>query len=420
MKLVPEELIKLKVKELRDLAKDLPIEKISLLNKEELCYKILVENALINGEIFGYGTLEVLPDGYGFLRESSLEKDIYISASQVKKFLLRNGDVVLGEIRTPTPEEKNYALKKLVLVNGKELDVIMNRVQFDDLVPYYPTKQVLQETSEKDNVAGRIIDLMAPIGLGQRGLIIAPPKAGKTMLISQLANNIIANYGDEIEIWILLIDERPEEVTDIKESVHGATVYASTFDEDPRNHIKVTEEVMDKAKRLVEDGKDVFILMDSLTRLARAYNIVMPSSGKLISGGIDPMALYAPKRFFGSARNIRKGGSLTIIATALVDTGSRMDDVIYEEFKGTGNMEIHLDRSLAELRIFPAIDVLRSGTRKEELLIEGKKLDAIWGIRRYLAKLDKAEAAKRLIDRIKAFKTNDELIDKYLQGGNDV
>lgn len=420
MKLVPEELIKLKVKELRDLAKDLPIEKISLLNKEELCYRILVENALINGEIFGYGTLEVLPDGYGFLRESSLEKDIYISASQVKKFLLRNGDVVLGEIRTPTPEEKNYALKKLVLVNGKELDVIMNRVQFDDLVPYYPTKQVLQETSEKDNVAGRIIDLMAPIGLGQRGLIIAPPKAGKTMLISQLANNIIANYGDEIEIWILLIDERPEEVTDIKESVHGATVYASTFDEDPRNHIKVTEEVMDKAKRLVEDGKDVFILMDSLTRLARAYNIVMPSSGKLISGGIDPMALYAPKRFFGSARNIRKGGSLTIIATALVDTGSRMDDVIYEEFKGTGNMEIHLDRSLAELRIFPAIDVLRSGTRKEELLIEGKKLDAIWGIRRYLAKLDKAEAAKRLIDRIKAFKTNDELIDKYLQGGNDV
>lgn len=420
MKLVPEEIIKLKVKELRELAKDLPIEKISLLNKEELCYKVLVENALINGEIFGYGTLEILPDGYGFLRESSLEKDIYISASQVKKFLLRNGDVVLGEIRTPTPEEKNYALKKLILVNGKELDVIMNRVQFDDLVPYYPTKQVKQETSDKDNVAGRIIDLMAPIGLGQRGLIIAPPKAGKTMLISQLANNIIENYGEEIEIWILLIDERPEEVTDIKESVHGATVYASTFDEDPRNHIKVTEEVIEKAKRLVEDGKDVFILMDSLTRLARAYNIVMPSSGKLISGGIDPVALYAPKRFFGSARNIKKGGSLTIIATALVDTGSRMDDVIYEEFKGTGNMEIHLDRSLAELRIFPAIDILRSGTRKEELLIDNKKLETIWGIRRYLAKLDKAEAAKKLIDRIKSFKTNDELMDKYLQGGNDV
>ena len=419
MKLIPEEIIKLKVKELRELAKDLPIEKVSLLNKEELCYKILVESALINGEIFGYGVLEILPDGYGFLRESSLEKDIYISASQVKKFLLRTGDVVLGEIRTPTPEEKNYALKRVILVNGKELDVVMNRVQFDDLVPYYPTKQVIQETTEKENIAGRIIDLMTPIGLGQRGLIIAPPKAGKTMLISQLANNIIANYRDEIEMWILLIDERPEEVTDIKESVHGATVFASTFDEDPRNHIKVTEEVIEKAKRLVEDGKDVFILMDSLTRLARAYNIVMPSSGKLISGGIDPVALYAPKRFFGSARNIRKGGSLTIIATALVDTGSRMDDVIYEEFKGTGNMEIHLDRSLAELRIFPAIDVLRSGTRKEDLLIESKRLDVIWEMRRYLAKLDKATAAKRLIDIIKGSKSNEELIDKHLQGANN-
>ena len=420
MKLIPEEIIKLKVKELRELAKDLPIEKVSLLNKEELCYKILVESALINGEIFGYGVLEILPDGYGFLRESSLEKDIYISASQVKKFLLRTGDVVLGEIRTPTPEEKNYALKRVILVNGKELDVVMNRVQFDDLVPYYPTKQVIQETTEKENIAGRIIDLMTPIGLGQRGLIIAPPKAGKTMLISQLANNIIANYRDEIEMWILLIDERPEEVTDIKESVHGATVFASTFDEDPRNHIKVTEEVIEKAKRLVEDGKDVFILMDRLSRLARAYNIVMPSSGKLISGGIDPVALYAPKRFFGSARNIRKGGSLTIIATALVDTGSRMDDVIYEEFKGTGNMEIHLDRSLAELRIFPAIDVLRSGTRKEDLLIESKRLDVIWEMRRYLAKLDKATAAKRLIDIIKGSKSNEELIDKHLQGGNNV
>ena len=420
MKLIPEEIIKLKVKELRELAKDLPIEKVSLLNKEELCYKILVESALINGEIFGYGVLEILPDGYGFLRESSLEKDIYISASQVKKFLLRTGDVVLGEIRTKKKKKKNYALKRVILVNGKELDVVMNRVQFDDLVPYYPTKQVIQETTEKENIAGRIIDLMTPIGLGQRGLIIAPPKAGKTMLISQLANNIIANYRDEIEMWILLIDERPEEVTDIKESVHGATVFASTFDEDPRNHIKVTEEVIEKAKRLVEDGKDVFILMDSLTRLARAYNIIMPSSGKLISGGIDPVALYAPKRFFGSARNIRKGGSLTIIATALVDTGSRMDDVIYEEFKGTGNMEIHLDRSLAELRIFPAIDVLRSGTRKEDLLIESKRLDVIWEMRRYLAKLDKATAAKRLIDIIKGSKSNEELIDKHLQGGNNV
>lgn len=420
MNIIPEELIKLKIKELKDIAKQLGVEKISLLNKEDLCYKILIENALVNGEIFGHGVLEVLPDGYGFLRESSLEKDIYISASQVKKFLLRTGDVVLGEIRTPTPEEKNYALKKLVLVNGKELDQVINRVQFDDLIAYYPTKQVIQETKETANIAGRMIDLIAPIGLGQRGLIVAPPKAGKTMLITQLANNIVANYGSEIEVWVLLIDERPEEVTDIKESVHGVTVFASTFDEDPRNHIKVTEEVMEKAKRLVEDGKDVFILMDSLTRLARAYNIVMPSSGKLISGGIDPVALYAPKRFFGSARNIKNGGSLTIVATALVETGSRMDDVIYEEFKGTGNMDIHLDRSLAELRIYPAIDILRSGTRKEDLLIEEKKLEAIWGIRRYLSKLDKASASRKLIDTIKTCKTNDELIARYIQGGNNV
>lgn len=419
MKLNPEEISKLKVKELKEKAKELKIEKISLLNKEELCYKIISESALIDGNITGYGTLEVLPDGYGFLRETSLEKDIYISASQIKKFLLRTGDTVLGEIRTPTPEEKNYALKKLLLVNGKNLETVQKRVVFDDLIPYYPTKQVIQETEEKDNIAGRIIDLVSPIGLGQRGLIVAPPKAGKTMLISQIANNIIANYED-IEVWILLIDERPEEVTDIKETVHGAKVYSSTFDEDPRNHVKVTEEVLEKARRLVEDGKDVFILMDSLTRLARAYNIVMPSSGKLISGGIDPVALYQPKKFFGSARNIKNGGSLTIVATALVDTGSRMDDVIYEEFKGTGNMDLHLDRNLAELRIYPAIDLQRSGTRKEELLIDKKSLEAIWEIRRYLSKFDKAMASKKLIDTIKSCKTNKELIERYLKGGNNV
>lgn len=416
MKLIPEEIIKLKVKELRELAKDLPIEKVSLLNKEELCYKILVESALINGEIFGYGVLEILPDGYGFLRESSLEKDIYISASQVKKFLLRTGDVVLGEIRTPTPEEKNYALKRVILVNGKELDVVMNRVQFDDLVPYYPTKQVIQETTEKENIAGRIIDLMTPIGLGQRGLIIAPPKAGKTMLISQLANNIIANYRDEIEMWILLIDERPEEVTDIKENVKEAEVFSSTFDEDPQNHIKVTETLLERAKRAVEDGKHILILMDSITRLARAYNIIVPSSGKLLSGGIDPAAIYIPKKFFGAARNIKKGGSLTIIATALVDTGSKMDDLVYEEFKGTGNMEIHLDRNLAELRIYPAIDVKRSGTRKEELLIDSEKLNAIWKIRSMLSREPQAEAAKKLIELINKTQNNEELLKMIIKG----
>lgn len=418
MKLNPEEISKLKVKELKDLAKELKIEKISLLNKEELCYKIISENALIDGEIIGYGTLEVLPDGYGFLRNTSLEKDIYVSASQIKKFLLRTGDSVLGEIRTPTPEEKNYALKKLLLANGKSLEYTIKRVVFDDLVPYYPTKLVKQETGEKDNVAGRIIDLIAPIGLGQRGMIVAPPKAGKTMLISQIANSVIKNY-DDVEVWIVLIDERPEEVTDIKETVLDAEVFASTFDDDPRNHVKVTEEILEKAKRLVEDGKNIFILMDSLTRLARAYNIVMPSSGKLISGGIDPVALYQPKKFFGSARNIKDGGSLTIIATALVDTGSRMDDVIYEEFKGTGNMELHLDRGLAELRIYPAIDIQRSGTRREELLIESEKLEAIWNIRRYLAKFDKASASKKLIDTIKACGTNEELIDLYIKGGHN-
>lgn len=419
MKLNLEEVSKLKLKEIKELAKELKIEKISSLNKEELCYKVISENALIYGEIIGYGTLEVLPDGYGFLRNSSLEKDIYVSASQIKKFLLRTGDTILGEIRTPTPEEKNYALKRLLLANGKDLEHTINRVVFDDLIPYYPTVLVKQETSEKDNIAGRMIDLISPIGLGQRGLIVAPPKAGKTMLISQIANNVIKNY-DDIEVWILLIDERPEEVTDIKETVLEAEVFASTFDDDPRNHIKVTEEILEKARRLVEDGKNIFILMDSLTRLARAYNTVMPSSGKLISGGIDPVALYQPKKFFGSARNIKKGGSLTIIATALVDTGSRMDDVIYEEFKGTGNMELHLDRGLAELRIYPAIDIQRSGTRREELLIENQTLEAIWSIRRYLAKMDKASASKKLIDTIKSCKTNEDLIELYLRGGNNV
>lgn len=419
MKLNIEEVSQLKLKELKELAKELKIEKISSLNKEELCYKVISENSLIHGEIIGYGTLEVLPDGYGFLRDSSLEKDIYVSASQIKKFLLRTGDTILGEIRTPTPEEKNYALKRLFLANGKDLEHTINRVVFDDLIPYYPTVLVKQETDEKDNIAGRMIDLISPIGLGQRGLIVAPPKAGKTMLISQIANNVIKNY-DDVEVWILLIDERPEEVTDIKESVLDAEVFASTFDEDPRNHIKVTEEILERARRLVEDGKNIFILMDSLTRLARAYNTVMPSSGKLISGGIDPVALYQPKKFFGSARNIKKGGSLTIIATALVDTGSRMDDVVYEEFKGTGNMEIHLDRGLAELRIYPAIDIQRSGTRKEELLIENKSLEAIWNIRRYLAKMDKASASKKLIDTIKSCKSNEALIELYLRGGNNV
>ena len=361
-----------------------------------------------------WGSLEVLPDGYGFLRNTSVEKDVYVSASQVRKFKLRTEDIVVGEVREPSGDEKNYALRRVLLVNSGTLEAAESRVPFEDLVPAYPTERFILETDRK-NVSGRIIDLVAPIGKGQRALIIAPPKAGKTMLISSIANSMI-EQNKEAEVWILLIDERPEEVTDIKESVIGAQVFASTFDEDPRNHIKVTEMILERAKRKVENGEDIVILMDSLTRLARAYNIVIPSSGKLISGGIDPTALYYPKNFFGTARNIRKGGSLTIIATVLVDTGSKMDDIIYEEFKSTGNCDIHLDRNLAELRIFPAIDIQRSGTRKEELLIPKNELESIWSIRRYLAQYDRATASRKLIDTILNTESNKKLLEFYEKG----
>ena len=314
-------------------------------------------------------------------------------------------------MREPVGTERNYAMRKILLVNDGSIEKAEERIPFDELVPAYPDEILELETGPKD-ISGRIIDLIAPIGKGQRGLIVAPPKAGKTVLISSIANSIITKHKD-VEVWILLIDERPEEVTDIKENVTGAEVYSSTFDEDPKNHRKVTEDIRDRAKRKLEDGENVVILMDSLTRLARAYNIVVPSSGKLISGGIDPTALYYPKKFFGSARNIRGGGSLTIIATALIDTGSKMDDIIYEEFKGTGNMEIHLDRGLAQLRIYPAIDIQKSGTRKEELLIGEKKLKLVWEIRRYLSQLDKATAAKQLIDKIASTKSNDALVKSF-------
>jgi len=409
-----DKLNSLLLKELREIAKQLKIEDAYKYKKSELIEMLKKHFENSPGHTLAWGTIDVMADGYGFLRETSVEKDIYVSASQVRRFKLRTGDLVYGEVREPVDTEKNYALKMLLLINGSDIEKSQNRVPFDELTPSYPTEQLTMENSSK-NISGRILDIIAPIGKGQRGLIVAPPKAGKTMLISNLANSIVEN-NKEVEVWILLIDERPEEVTDIKETVSGAVVYSSTFDEDPKNHVKVTEMVLEKAKRKLEDGKDIVILMDSLTRLARAYNIVMPSSGKLISGGIDPTALYYPKKFFGSARNIRKGGSLTIIATALVDTGSRMDDVIYEEFKGTGNMDIHLDRNLAELRIYPAIDIKRSGTRKEDLLIEGKKLDIIWNIRRYLSKFDNATASKKLIDTIKKTKSNEELIKFYSDG----
>lgn len=412
-----DRLDKFLLKELLEIGKQLGLAIKAGIKKNEL--KELIEKDIESKENtdIAWGTLEVLPDGYGFLRGTSVEKDIYVSASQVRKFKLRTEDRVVGEVREPSGDEKNYALKKVLLVNDGTLEAAEARVPFEELIPAYPTEKFILETDSK-NISGRIIDLIVPIGRGQRALIIAPPKAGKTMLISNLANSIMKTSKDA-EVWILLIDERPEEVTDIKENVIGAQVFASTFDEDPKNHIKVTESILERAKRKVENGENIVILMDSLTRLARAYNIVIPSSGKLISGGIDPTALYYPKNFFGTARNIRGGGSLTIIATVLVDTGSKMDDIIYEEFKSTGNCDIHLDRNLAELRLFPAIDIQRSGTRKEELLIPKKELESIWKIRRHLAKFDKAESLKRLVDTLKSTQSNKSMLEQFEKGVGD-
>lgn len=412
-----DRLDKFLLKELLEIAKQLGLTIKSGIKKNEI--KELIEKDIESkeGTDIAWGVLEVLPDGYGFLRGTSVEKDIYVSASQVRKFKLRTEDRVVGEVREPSGDERNYALKKVLLVNDGTLEAAESRVPFEELIPAYPTEKFTLETDSK-NISGRIIDLIAPIGRGQRALIIAPPKAGKTMLISSLANSIMQTSKD-VEVWILLIDERPEEVTDIKETVIGAQVFASTFDEDPKNHIKVTESILERAKRKVENGENIVILMDSLTRLARAYNIVIPSSGKLISGGIDPTALYYPKNFFGTARNIRGGGSLTIIATVLVDTGSKMDDIIYEEFKSTGNCDIHLDRNLAELRLFPAIDIQRSGTRKEDLLIPKKELEAIWKIRRHLSKFDKAESLKRLVDTLKSTQSNKSMLEQFEKGVKD-
>ena len=396
-----DRLDKFLLKELLEIGKQLGLAIKAGIKKNEL--KELIEKDIESKENtdIAWGTLEVLPDGYGFLRGTSVEKDIYVSASQVRKFKLRTEDRVVGEVREPSGDEKNYALKKVLLVNDGTLEAAEARVPFEELIPAYPTEKFILETDSK-NISGRIIDLIAPIGRGQRALIIAPPKAGKTMLISNLANSIMKTSKDA-EVWILLIDERPEEVTDIKENVIGAQVFASTFDEDPKNHIKVTESILERAKRKVENGE----------------NIVIPSSGKLISGGIDPTALYYPKNFFGTARNIRGGGSLTIIATVLVDTGSKMDDIIYEEFKSTGNCDIHLDRNLAELRLFPAIDIQRSGTRKEELLIPKKELESIWKIRRHLAKFDKAESLKRLVDTLKSTQSNKSMLEQFEKGVGD-
>lgn len=398
------------LKELYALAREYKVSYYSKLTKKELIFAILKARAEQEGYFFMEGVLEIIQsEGFGFLRPinySPSSEDIYISASQIRRFDLRNGDKVSGKVRPPKENERYYGLLHVEAVNGQNPETAKERVHFPALTPLYPNRQIILETAP-EKLSTRIMDLITPVGFGQRGLIVAPPKAGKTMLLKEIANSITVNHPDA-ELIVLLIDERPEEVTDIERSVH-ADVVSSTFDEVPENHIKVAELVLERAMRLVEHKRDVVILMDSITRLARAYNLVIPPSGRTLSGGIDPAAFHRPKRFFGAARNIEEGGSLTILATALVDTGSRMDDVIYEEFKGTGNMELHLDRSLAEKRVFPAIDIRRSGTRKEELLLSKDHLEVLWAIRKSMS--DSPDFVEKFLQKLKQSKTNDEFVE---------
>lgn len=408
--------------ELRKIAKDLNVKSPTIYKKAELIELIvqkqlekLKEDKLKQIEVLAEpdlaeGVLEVLPDGYGFLRSSNYlpgPNDIYVSPSQIRKFNLKTGDLITGKTRAAKEGEKYQALLYVEAVNGDVPEVAARRPNFDDLTPIYPDKRLTLEHSPTD-LSTRIIDLIAPIGMGQRGLIVAPPKAGKTILLQKIANSITKNYPD-IEVIVLLIDERPEEVTDMQRHIKGDVIY-STFDELPDHHIRVAEMVLERAMRLVEQKKNVVILLDSITRLARAYNLTIPPTGRTLSGGLDPGALHKPKRFFGAARNIEEGGSLTILATALVETGSRMDDVIYEEFKGTGNMELHLDRKLSERRIFPAIDIHRSGTRREELLLSQEELEAVWYIRKALSSGQTSEITENLINSLIMTKTNAEFI----------
>ena len=402
-----------KIVELNELAKDLKIDGFSDLRKQELIFKILEAQTEKDGLTFSKGVLEVLPDGYGFLRSSDYNylpspDDIYVSPSQIKKFSLRTGDFVSGQVRPPKEGERFFALLRVEAVNGIEPNKVRGRTLFDNLTPVYPTKK-LELESAPGEYSMRVMDLLAPIGKGQRGLIVSPPKTGKTILLQKIANSVARN-NPEVHIIVLLIDERPEEVTDMERSVQG-DVISSTFDEPPERHVQVANMVIEKAKRLVEANEDVVILLDSITRLARAHNIVVPHSGRILSGGVDSNALHKPKRFFGAARNIEDGGSLTIIATALIDTGSRMDDVIFEEFKGTGNMELVLDRNLSDRRIFPAMDVNRSGTRKEELLIKEDDLAKLWILRKILSPLSSIEAMEFLLDKMRGTKNNKEFIN---------
>lgn len=409
----------LKLTELYKLAREHDISNYGQLKKRELIFAILKAQAEKDGFLFMEGILDILEEGYGFLRPINYlpsSEDIYISASQIRRFELKNGDKVSGKVRPPKENERYFGLLHVAAVNGQDPERAKERVHFPALTPLYPEKKMVLETNATQ-LAPRIMDMISPVGFGQRGLIVAPPKAGKTVLLKEIANSIAHNHP-EVELIVLLIDERPEEVTDMQRSVKGEVV-SSTFDEVPENHIRVAELVLDRAQRLVEHKRDVVILLDSITRLARAYNLVIPPSGRTLSGGIDPAAFHRPKRFFGSARNIEEGGSLTILATALIDTGSRMDDVIYEEFKGTGNMELHLDRRLAERRIYPAIDIRRSGTRREELLLDQEDLDKLWVLRKnmketpdfteqFIRKLKKTESNREFLALIDAHDENDQ------------
>ena len=408
-------LAELKDKNITDLAKiakELNIPGSSGMRKQELIFQILRAQTEKNGLIFSEGVLECLPDGFGFLRAPEYNylpgpDDIYVSPSQIRKFDLRTGDTVSGQVRPPKDGERYFALIKVEAVNFEDPEVARNKIFFDNLTPLYPQDRIRLETT-KENLTGRVLDMLCPVGKGQRGLIVAPPRTGKTMMLQSIANSITANHP-EIALIVLLIDERPEEVTDMQRTVKGEVI-SPTFDEPPQRHIQVAEMVLEKAKRLVEHKRDVVILLDSLTRLGRAYNAVTPPSGKVLSGGIDANALQRPRRFFAAARNVEEGGSLTIMATALIDTGSRMDDVIFEEFKGTGNMEINLDRRLVDKRVFPTIDINRSGTRKDELLLPPDELNRIWVLRKVLSPLSTVEAMELLLGRLSKTKTNGEFL----------
>lgn len=413
------ELKEMSIQKLTQVAKDLSVAGATGMRKQELIFQILKAQTEQSGFIFSEGVLEVLPDGYGFLRAPDYNylpgpDDIYVSPSQIRKFDLQTGDTVSGQIRPPKEGERYFALIKVEAVNFEAPDQARNKLFFENLTPLYPEERVKLETGG-DNLSARVMDLMTPIGKGQRGLIVASPRTGKTMLLQNIAQSVSANHP-EVYLIVLLIDERPEEVTDMQRSVDGEVI-SSTFDEPAQRHVQVAEMVIEKAKRLVEHKKDVLIVLDSITRLARAYNTVIPPSGKVLSGGLDSNALQKPKRFFGAARNIEEGGSLTIMATALVDTGSRMDDVIFEEFKGTGNMEIHLDRKLVEKRVFPAIDIQKSGTRKEELLIDKDDLNRVWVLRKVLAPLSAVEAMELLLDKMGKAKSNSDFLSAMQKMG---